>query len=132
MKVMLMMITFQLKQNWCSHVNNYNERKKKHGRFKTINVQKQNAIFLSQQEKSPKKKFKLYLLALAGVFLLVSFFMTYYSEKILNACIGSWCFNSKDNLIIYSLYVFSTIVIVVLAIFAAYLFGRKLAGQIKK
>lgn len=82
--------------------------------------------------KSPKKKFKLYLLALAGVFLLVSFLMTYFSEKTLNECIGSWCFNSKDNLIIYSLYVFSTIVIVVLAIFAAYLFGRKLADQIKK
>ena len=82
--------------------------------------------------KSPKNKFKWYLLALAGVFFVVSFFMTYFSEKVLRACIGNFCFNSKDDLLIYSAYVFSTIAIVVLAIFGAYLFGRKIGNTIKK
>lgn len=82
--------------------------------------------------KTPKNKTSIYLLSLAGVFLLVSFLMTYFSEKTLEACIASYCFNSLDNLFVYSLYVFFNIVIVVLAIFGAYVFGKKLAYIIKK
>ena len=81
--------------------------------------------------KSPKSKFKWYLVALAAVFLLVSFFMTYFSEKVLSACIGEYCFNSQDNLLVYTLYVFFTIVIVVIAIFIAYIIGKKLADFFK-
>ena len=82
--------------------------------------------------KSPKNNTKLYLISLASVFLLVSFLMTYFSEKILQACIGTFCFNSKDNLALYTFYVFFNIVILVLAIFGAYLFGKKLGKLIKK
>ena len=82
--------------------------------------------------KSPKNNTTVYLISLVGVFLLVSFLMTYFSEKTLNACIGSYCFNSNEDLVVYSLYVFLNIIIVVLAIFVAYMFGRKLADQIKK
>lgn len=81
--------------------------------------------------KSPKQTFKWYVLALSAVFLLVSFFMTYFSEDVLEACVAGYCFNSKDNFMVYTLYVFVTIVIVVLAIFGAYMFGRKLANAIK-
>lgn len=81
--------------------------------------------------KSPKQKFKWYLVAFAIVFLLVSFFMTYFYENVLYACIGSYCFNSKDNLLVYTLFVFFTIVIVVLAIFIAYIIGKKLADWLK-
>ena len=82
--------------------------------------------------KTPKNNTTVYLFSLAGVFLLVSFLMTYFAEIPLSACLGSWCFNSVDNLGIYTLYVFLNIVIVVLAIFGAYIFGRKLADLIKK
>lgn len=82
--------------------------------------------------KSPKNNTTVYLISLAGVFLLVSFLMTYFSEKTLKACIGEFCFNSKENLIFYSVYVFFNIVIVVLAIFGAYLIGKKLGNLIKK
>lgn len=81
--------------------------------------------------KSPKSKFKWYLVALAGVLLAVSFFMTYFSEKVLHACIGNYCFNSQDNLLVYTLYVFLTIIIVVLAVFGAYLLGKKIGDSIK-
>ncbi len=83
--------------------------------------------------KTPKKNTTIYLLSLAGVFLLVSFLMTQFSEKTLEACLtDTYCFNSKDNVLVYTLYVFFNIVIVVLAIFGAYIFGKKLADLIKK
>ena len=82
--------------------------------------------------KSSKKKTTRYLISLVGVLLLVSFLMTYFSENVLEACFTkSFCFNSKDNLIIYALYVFSNILIVIVASFGAYLIGRKLASKIK-
>ena len=83
--------------------------------------------------KTPKNNMKLYLLSLVGVFLLVSFLMTYFSDKTMEACLtDTYCFNSKDNVLVYTLYVFFNIVIVVLAIFGAYIFGKKLSDLIKK
>jgi len=83
--------------------------------------------------KTPKNNTTLYLISLAGIFLLVSFIMTYFSEDRMVACLfKSYCFNSKDDLLIYSIYVFFNIVIVVLAISGAYIIGKKLANLIKK
>jgi len=80
----------------------------------------------------PKNNNITYLLTLAGVFLLVSFLMTYFSETVLEACFTStFCFNSNDDIMLYTLYVFLNIVIVILAIYGAYLIGRKLANLIK-
>ena len=51
----------------------------------------------------------------------------------MEACLtDTYCFNSKDNVLVYTLYVFFNIVIVVLAIFGAYIFGKKLSDLIKK
>ncbi|NNL15246.1 MAG: hypothetical protein HKO81_01230 [Flavobacteriaceae bacterium] len=83
--------------------------------------------------KSPKNNTVIYVFSLAGVFLLVSFLMTYFSETVLEACFtNSNCFNSKDNIFLYTIYVFLNIVIVVLAIYGAYMVGRKIANIIKK
>ncbi len=80
-----------------------------------------------------KNKIGVYLFSLAGVFLLVSFLMTFFSETKLEVCLNNgFCFNSKENIILYTLYVFINIVIVVLAIFVAYIIGKKLANLIKK
>lgn len=82
--------------------------------------------------KLPKNNTFLYLIALAVVFLLVSFLMTYFSAKKLQACIEDFCFNSEDDLVYYTIFVFFNIAIVVLAIFGAYLIGKKLGNLIKK
>jgi uncharacterized protein YqhQ len=83
--------------------------------------------------KNPKKKTVLYILALASAFLLVSFLLTYFSETVLEACLTkTFCFNSIDNIIIYTLFVFFNIVIVISSIFGAYIIGKKLANLIKK
>ncbi len=81
----------------------------------------------------PKNKTIIYIASLAGVFLLVSFLMTYFSETVMQACFTqSFCFNSKDNILLYTFYVFFNIVIVVLAVFGAYIIGKKLANFVKK
>jgi uncharacterized protein YqhQ len=83
--------------------------------------------------KKPKNKTKTYLLSLAGVFVIVSFLLTYFSKTVLEACLTkTFCFNSKDDIVIYTLFVFLNIVIVISAIFGAYIIGRKLANLIKK
>ena len=83
--------------------------------------------------KKPKNKTALYILSLAGVFLIVSFLMTYFSEVLLEACLfNNFCFNSNDDLILYTLYVFTNIIVVVLSIIGAYMIGKKLADLIKK
>ena len=83
--------------------------------------------------KTPKNNIKIYLLSLAGVFLVVSFLLTYFSDKKMEACLSdTYCFNSKDSVLVYTFYVFFNIIIVVLAIYGAYIFGKKLADFIKK
>ena len=89
-------------------------------------------IFKSKGEK-PKNKTLTYLVSLAGLFLLVSFFMTFFSKTLLEACVfKNICFNSKDDILLYTLYVFINIVVIVLAIFGAYMIGKRLADLIKK
>ena len=83
--------------------------------------------------KTSKNNTPIYLLSLAGVFLLVSFLMTYFSDKKMEACLtDTYCLNSKDNVLVYTFYVFFNIVIVMLAIFGAYIFGKRFADLIKK
>ena len=92
-----------------------------------------NTFGFNPKEKKPKSKTVIYLISLSGVFLLVSFLMTYFSESVMEACFTkTFCLNSKDNIVIYTLYVFLNIVIVISAIFGAYIIGRKLANFIKK
>ena len=83
--------------------------------------------------RSQKNKWVSYIVSLLLVLLLVSFLMTYFAENKLEACLSkSFCFNSKDDLLIYTFYVFSNIIIVIAAVLGAYLVGRKLANQINQ
>jgi len=73
-----------------------------------------------------------YILAVILVFFVVSFILTYFSETTLEACLtDTFCINSKNNLIMYSLFVFLNFVIVIGSIFVAYIFGKNLANLIK-
>lgn len=82
--------------------------------------------------KSPKKLSKTYIGVVILITYLTSLTLTIGSKKKLETCIVSdFCFNSKDNVFLYSFYVFSTIVIVVFAIFLAYKFGKRFGNAIK-
>lgn len=83
--------------------------------------------------KSPKQRsHTLYVFSLILLFFVVSFIMSYFSETTLEACLtDTFCFNSKENLLLYTFYVFFNFVIVILAITIAYIFGKRFADLIK-
>ncbi|CDF78332.1 hypothetical protein BN863_6200 [Formosa agariphila KMM 3901] len=45
---------------------------------------------------------------------------------------SEFCFNSKDDVFLYAAYVFSTITIIGLTVFVAYLFGKRFGEQVKQ
>jgi len=67
------------------------------------------------------------------VILISSFSMTFMTEKASEIClIPSFCFNTKQDVILYTLYIFANIIIVLGAIIIAYIIGKKLGNKIKK
>ncbi|WP_066221040.1 hypothetical protein [Formosa haliotis] len=82
---------------------------------------------------TPKKNTGWYIVSVIAVILLISFVLTVSSKKTLEACVtAEFCFNSKDDVLIYSLYVFSTITIIVFAVFFAYKFGQRFGNMLKR
>jgi hypothetical protein len=82
--------------------------------------------------KKPKNKTLQYILVSIAVLFVVSFLLLQIYEETLETCItDTFCINSKDNILLYTLYVFLNIIIVVGSIVGAYAIGRKLAKYIK-
>ncbi|MHA7943186.1 hypothetical protein ACJOV8_008930 [Formosa sp. 3Alg 14/1] len=83
--------------------------------------------------KTAKKSTAKYIVSVILVTFLASISLTIGSKKKLEACLSSeFCFNSKDDVLLYSLYVFSTIAIIVATIFIAYKFGKRFGEQVKQ
>lgn len=73
-----------------------------------------------------------YILSAIFVMLLISVILTLSSKQTLEACLFTgFCFNSKDNVVLYTLYVFATLFIIVFAIISAYLIGKKIGESYK-
>ncbi|GGG53990.1 hypothetical protein [Bizionia arctica] len=82
--------------------------------------------------KKPRNKTLQYLLISILVLFVMSFLLLQIYEETLEACItDTFCINSKEDMLLYTLYVFANICIVVLSIAGAYAIGRKLAQYIK-
>ncbi len=127
-----LMRIYPVKPKWYS-LDNKNMSKKNTWSLQNDKRTEEERNVFKPSGKKPKNKTKTYLLSLAGVFLIVSFLLTYFSKTVLEACLTkTFCFNSKDDIVIYTLFVFLNIVIVISAIFGAYIIGRKLANLIKK
>ncbi|WP_299778523.1 hypothetical protein [uncultured Formosa sp.] len=83
--------------------------------------------------KAPKRLSKMYVGIVILITYLTSLTLTVGSKKTLEMCLTSdFCFNSKDNVFLYSFYVFSTIAIIVLVIFIAYKFGKRFGNAVKQ
>jgi len=81
--------------------------------------------------KKPKKKNTLYVIVSLLIIFAASFSLTFLQETSKEICLTeSYCFMSDDKLM-YSLYIFGNIVIVVLAILVAYIFGKKIGERFK-
>ncbi|WP_397363479.1 hypothetical protein [Olleya sp. R77988] len=82
--------------------------------------------------KPAKSKNVKYLLSATGILLLVSFLLPKLYEDAVTVCItDTFCLNSKTDVILYPLYVFFTIVIIILAVYGAYVLGKKIGNEIK-
>ncbi|MDW5287708.1 hypothetical protein [Formosa sp. PL04] len=84
--------------------------------------------------KSPKKlNTTMYVISVILITFLASLSLTVSSGKKLEACFFSdFCFNSKDDVFLYSLYVFTTIAIIAFTVFIAYKFGKRFGNAIKQ
>ena len=83
--------------------------------------------------KKPMNKNVVYVLSAIGITFLMSFALSQFSKETTNFCflIESYCFNSTENPIAYTFYIFMNLCILILGIGIAYLIGKKLGDKIK-
>ncbi|QDO93855.1 hypothetical protein FNB79_07625 [Formosa sediminum] len=112
------MSNYQQKQSWSLQDNKRSEAERE--AFKPTG-------------KTSRKLSKLYVIVAVLITYLTSLTLTVGSKKTLETCLTSeFCFNSKDNVFLYALYVFSTIAIIGGVIFVAYKFGKRFGNAIKQ
>ncbi|WP_272023835.1 hypothetical protein [Olleya namhaensis] len=82
--------------------------------------------------KTKKNKNVMYLFSAIGVLLAVSFLLPMLYDQEVTVCItDTFCLNSVQHVILYPLYIFCTIVILLLAIYGAYVIGKKIGDRFK-
>ncbi len=82
--------------------------------------------------KTKKNKNVMYLFSVIGVLLVVSFLLPMLYDQEVTVCItDTFCLNSAHHVILYPLYIFCTIVILLLAIYGAYVIGKKIGDKFK-
>lgn len=82
--------------------------------------------------KKPSNKTLQYFLISILVLFVMSFLLLQIYEDRLETCItDTFCINSQEDIMLYTLYVFVNMCIVILSIAGAYAIGKKLANYIK-
>ena len=83
--------------------------------------------------KKPMYKNGVYILSAIGITFLMSFALSQFSKETTNFCflIESYCFNSTENPLAYTFYIFMNLWILILGIGIAYLIGKKLGDRFK-
>ena len=83
--------------------------------------------------KKPMNRNVVYVLSALGVTFLLSFALSLFSKETTHFCflIDSYCFNSTENPITYTFYIFMNLWILILGIGIAYLIGKKLGDRFK-
>ena len=97
-----------------------------------VRTEEERNVFKPTRKK-PKNKTLSYILVSLLVVFVSSFALTFLQTKSTEICFtSSFCFKSKENILLYTIYIFLNIIVVVLAILVAYLIGRKLGNLIKR
>ena len=83
--------------------------------------------------KKPMNKNVFYILSAIGITFLMSFALSLFSKETSQFCflIESYCFNSNENPIVYTFYIFMNLWILILGITIAYFIGKKIGDRIK-
>ena len=87
----------------------------------------------AKKNKKPMNKDLVYILSAIGITFLMSFALSLFSKETTQFCflIDNYCFNSTENPIAYTFYIFMNIWIMILGIGIAYLIGKKLGDYFK-
>ena len=81
--------------------------------------------------KQPKNKTLKYLLWVVVIIALVSFTLTFLQDTDKEVCLTpDFCFSSA-NVLLYTVYIFVNIMIVILAIYGAYVVGKAIGNKFK-
>ena len=82
--------------------------------------------------KALKSKTLSYIIWAVVILFAASFSLTFLQEDAIDVCLTStFCFNSKESVGLFALYIFVNIIIIVLAIFGAYIIGKKIGDKFK-
>lgn len=82
--------------------------------------------------KAPKSKTLSYVIWAIVMLFAASFSLTFLQEDAIDVCITSnFCFNSKDSIGLFALYIFINIVVIVFAVLGAYIIGKKIGDKFK-
>jgi len=82
--------------------------------------------------KPAKSKNITYLFWAVIIVLAISYLLPFLYEDRVEVCLTeTYCFNSQDNIFLYGLYVFFNITILLLAVFGAYVVGKKIGQKFK-
>jgi hypothetical protein len=83
--------------------------------------------------KKPMNKNVVYILSALGITFLMSFALSQFSKETTHFCflIESYCFNSTENPVAYTFYIFMNLWILILGIGVAYLIGKKIGVLFK-
>ena len=89
-------------------------------------------VFTPTGKKTMNKNL-VYILSAIGITFLMSFALSQFSKETTNFCflIESYCFNSTENPLAYTFYIFMNLWILILGIGIAYLIGKKLGNRFK-
>ena len=89
-------------------------------------------VFTPTGKKTMNKNL-VYILSAIGITFLMSFALSQFSKETTNFCflIESYCFNSTENPLAYTFYIFMNLWILILGIGIAYLIGKKLGDRFK-
>jgi len=81
--------------------------------------------------KKPINRNIVYLFWSILILFLISFVLTFFSNKNIHFCLlpNYFCFNSNENILAYTLYIFINICVVIFAITLAYVLGKKIAKK---
>ena len=83
--------------------------------------------------KKPMNKNVIYIFSFIGVLLLLSFLLTQFNSEEKEFCflLDSLCYSSSEDKLLYVLYTFSTLVIIIIALFFAYRVGKNLGNKFR-
>lgn len=83
--------------------------------------------------KKPMNKNLVYILSALVITFLMSFALSLFSKETTQFCflIDTYCFNSTENPIAYTFYIFMNLWILILGIAIAYLIGKKIGDRFK-